>query len=609
MNEEKLISDLKIKMTGNKTRRYSQPDTRRVVRQPEEILRDVRGLKLRQRVSLVLGDESFKEELEDSIRKASANGVSSSSNIRSYQDFLLPVFQPSLITIGRGYGNAATVLPINDIRGENTVKYSKVNKSQRCKLAAVYRLIDMFGWSEAIFNHVTLQVGDKNEFLINPFGLLFNEITASSLVTCDLNGDIIDSGSTGLCINKAGFLLHSAIHEARTDIKCVIHVHTADVVAVSAMKCGFLRISQESIIVGNVSYHDYYGIIVDDMEKEIIKNDLGPKNMILFLRNHGVAVCGTSIEDAFHRLFNVMEACAAQVKALSVGLENLNIISEEAYEKVQKIMEEKGRSIFYGEGRCQIPLDECFFEAHMRLLDSQGYRTGYTYHMPDVFISGKSSKKMPDCCLPPQATSDREMPYHVYYDFCETKSRSPSLGMGNSYQNKMKWLNSPVLATQYVKESPAPATLLDEGVKTNSVQDDVFINETEIVTCAIQNGNTGNKEVCLDVVPTKPEPRITVDNQVCSTVETNESGVVITTTPLKNDRGSTDHCGSATVLTFTPLKSDLGSTDNCLTPSLNSESGSVQSNLDGKSSQKLKKQKSFKEKLMKKLHFKEEKTK
>ena len=157
MNEE-VISDLKIKMTGKKARRYSEPDgTRRVVRQPEEILRDVRGLKLRQRVSLVLGDELFKEELEDSIKRTSVNGMPRFDNIRNYQDILLPVIQPSLASVGRGYGNASgVVLPINDIRGENAMKYSKLNKSLRCKLAAVYRLIDIFGWSEAIFNHVSV---------------------------------------------------------------------------------------------------------------------------------------------------------------------------------------------------------------------------------------------------------------------------------------------------------------------------------------------------------------------------------------------------------------------------------------------------------------------
>lgn len=156
MNADDVVADVKSKMMGRKARCYSEPGLRRPIRRPEEILRDVRGLKLRQRVSLVLGDEILREELEDSIRNTTVNGVTKLDAIRTYQDFLLPTYEPSISSIGgRGYG--AIVLPINDIKGETSTTYNVKEKYLRRKLAAVYRLVDIKGWSEAIFNHISVR--------------------------------------------------------------------------------------------------------------------------------------------------------------------------------------------------------------------------------------------------------------------------------------------------------------------------------------------------------------------------------------------------------------------------------------------------------------------
>ena len=272
--------------------------------------------------------------------------------------------------------------PIDDLRGTSRNVYSNDETERRCKLAACYRLVDLMGWSEGIFNHISLRVSqDKDEFLINPFGLLYNEVTASSLLSVDLEGNIKDAGTTCLGINKAGYVLHSTIHEARPDINCIIHVHTPDAAAISSMKCGFLRISQESLIVGNVSYHDYFGILIDDAEKESIKNDLGPDNMIMFLRNHGVVVCGRDIETAFHMLCTLMEACRIQVRAVSVGVENLNLISDEVFQQVQNSA--TASAVKMGSSD-QVSLSEYYFEAYMRWLDDQGHCTGYSYLLPDL---------------------------------------------------------------------------------------------------------------------------------------------------------------------------------------------------------------------------------
>merc|ERR1711974_308168 len=128
------------------------------------------------------------------------------------------------------------------------------------------------------------------------------------------NGSIVEQGSSAFSINKAGSTLHAAIHQARPDLKCIVHLHTPAAVAVSAMKCGLLPMSQEALICGKVSYHEYRGILVDPEEKEKLARNLGVHNKILFLHNHGVAVCGETIEEAFHFVFNVMAACEAQIR-------------------------------------------------------------------------------------------------------------------------------------------------------------------------------------------------------------------------------------------------------------------------------------------------------
>merc|ERR1712088_622309 len=149
------------------------------------------------------------------------------------------------------------------------MSYTKHEKLTRCKLAAVYRLIDLFGWTQNIYNHVTVRVSqDTEHFLLNPFGMLYNEITASSLVKVNMQGQVVESGTTNFGVNQAGFLLHSALHQARPDVKCIIHLHTPNIVAISSMKCGLLPLSQESALIGDVSYHSYNGIVVDPNERD-----------------------------------------------------------------------------------------------------------------------------------------------------------------------------------------------------------------------------------------------------------------------------------------------------------------------------------------------------
>lgn len=188
----------------------------------------------------------------------------------------------------------------------------------RVDLAACYRLVAMYGWDDLVFTHISARVpGPEHHFLINPYGFLFEEITASSLVKVDLQGcKVMDSPHE---INPAGFTIHSAIHEAREDANCVIHLHTIDGVAVSTQKDGLLPISQNSLFpVSGLSYHDYEGIALNPEEKVRLVADLGnTKSMIL--RNHGLLTCDRTVSDAFLRMFFLQRSCEIQIKAQSTG--------------------------------------------------------------------------------------------------------------------------------------------------------------------------------------------------------------------------------------------------------------------------------------------------
>jgi ribulose-5-phosphate 4-epimerase/fuculose-1-phosphate aldolase len=202
-----------------------------------------------------------------------------------------------------------------DIRNSVTAEEWKA----RTDLAALYRLVALYGWDDMIFTHISHRVpGPEHHFLINPYGYLFEEITASSLVKVDLDGNIVQS--TDSFINPAGFTIHSAIHAAREDAKVVIHVHTDQGVAVSSQKEGLLPISQTAMAIReDVAYHDYEGIALDLDERERLVADLGPKKHSMLLRNHGTLTLGESAPTAFTRMFFLERACAMQVMALSAG--------------------------------------------------------------------------------------------------------------------------------------------------------------------------------------------------------------------------------------------------------------------------------------------------
>lgn len=194
----------------------------------------------------------------------------------------------------------------------------------RVNLAAAYRLVAHFHWDDLIFTHISARVpGSERHFLINPYGMLFDEITASSLVKVDLKGQIVME--TPHFINPAGFTIHSAIHEAREDAHCVLHLHTLHGVAVSAQRHGLLPISQQSLFVlSSLAYHDYEGVALNEEEKPRLVSDLGNKTFMI-LRNHGLLTAAATVADAFLAMYILESACRIQVLAQSGGSELVSI--------------------------------------------------------------------------------------------------------------------------------------------------------------------------------------------------------------------------------------------------------------------------------------------
>lgn len=187
----------------------------------------------------------------------------------------------------------------------------------RVNLAAAYRLIAHFGMSDLVYNHITCHVpGSKGEFLINPYGMMYEEINASCLIRINLAGDILFNPNPTYGINQAGYVIHSAIHGARADVDCVIHTHTRAGMAVSALECGLLPIAQTNMRFGKVAYHDYEGVAVDVDERERLVADLGNSD-VMILRNHGLLTCGPSVAEAFNTMYWLENACKVQLDALA----------------------------------------------------------------------------------------------------------------------------------------------------------------------------------------------------------------------------------------------------------------------------------------------------
>lgn len=246
----------------------------------------------------------------------------------------------------------------------------KNESSLRIQLAAVCHLLEYYGWSDAILNHVTARLPEnQNQFLMNPFGLMYQEITASNLVKLDLNGSKI--GDNSWPVNKPGFILHSAIYEYRPDINCVIHTHTPYGVAISMLEKGLICSDQMAMLFhDSVGYHDFEGVVIDEDEKTRIARDLG-LNKSLILRNHGLVATGRTIAEAFWNYYYLEFACKTQIIALSSGMqinqvpENIKSLSFKQHEYFCKDKAPTEENTFPGNF-------EVMLLALMRMLDRKG---------------------------------------------------------------------------------------------------------------------------------------------------------------------------------------------------------------------------------------------
>ncbi len=199
----------------------------------------------------------------------------------------------------------------------------------RVALAAAYRLTDVYGMTDMIANHISVAVpGEPDHFLINAYGLLYNEITASNLLKITIDGEVVLQPELGLSVNRAGFIIHSALHAARPEMACVMHTHTRAGMAVSALECGLLQLTQSATRFDKVAYHDFTGRAFDLVERENLVRDLGDAE-VMVLRNHGLLTLGESVPEAFNTMYRLELACKAQIDAMSCNTP-LNIPSPEA---------------------------------------------------------------------------------------------------------------------------------------------------------------------------------------------------------------------------------------------------------------------------------------
>ncbi|XP_072527631.1 adducin 3 (gamma) a isoform X1 [Salminus brasiliensis] len=410
----------------------NDPEYQRSRNMSPDLRQDFHMMEQKKRVTQILQSPAFKDELEGLIQEQMNKGNNPAGllALRQIADFFMASsvagFSTSPLSLGM-------VTPINDLFGAESSNLVKGEKQTRCKLASLYRLVDLFSWAHFANSYVTVRVSkEQDHILIIPRGLSFAEASASNLVKVNILGDVVDQGSTTLRIDPAGFSPHAAIYSMRPDVRCIVHIHTPATAAVSSMKCGLLPISQEALILGDIAYFNYQGILDEQEERVELQKALGPSAKVLVLRNHGVVALGETIEEAFHYIYNAQFACEIQVNAFSCagGVENLIVLDLEKYKSRTQGVAEAGVNMG---SQHKWKIGELEFEALMRMLDNMGYRTGYAYRHPIVRDK-------------PRHKSEVEIPATVTafsFDDDETPRFPFRLLQQRQQREKTRWLNSP----------------------------------------------------------------------------------------------------------------------------------------------------------------------
>lgn len=350
-----------------------------------DLRQDFTMMEQKKRVTHILQSPVFKDELEGLIQDQLTKGNTPTGllALRQIADLVMastvggagPLTSP--ISVGM-------VTPVNDLYGIESPSFAKGEKLNRCKLASLYRLVDLFSWARFTSSYITLRVSkEQDHVLISPRGLSFAEVTAANLVKVNIVGDVVDQGSTDLSIDHFGFGPHAAIYSMRPDVRCIIHLHTPATAAVSSMKCGILPISQEALLLGDVSCFGYHGSLDNKEEKVEFQKALGPTAKVMILRNHGLLTLGETVEEAFHYLYHSQQACEIQVSALacSGGEDNLVLLDRAKFKPLTQGVAAAGVQV---DSELKWKVGEAEFESMMRMLDNLGYRTGYSYRNPIV---------------------------------------------------------------------------------------------------------------------------------------------------------------------------------------------------------------------------------
>jgi len=469
--------------TNGNTAANLEDDEEVQIPRPPVIEQDVKEMERRKRVKMIIESQVFKEELERIIESQLSEGYSPSTlaALQQVTELLLPN------NTSGAFGGRMAIIPINDIRGIDAYRFDKLEKQLRCKLAAVNRLIEINGWSSSS-NSLTIRISQDNEhFLTNPYPLNSNEITASSLLKVDMQGNTVDPGSTNFTYNRQAFFLHSALHLARPDIKSIIHLNNSSCVAISSLKKGLLCLCAEAAILGEISYHVFKGI-VDEEERDAIGKSLGMFNKVLILRNYGILVCGASIEEAYFLAQNLVAACEIQLKFTS--LDNVFEMSEDAIREARALLKDTVSNKSNNEDQenqesknkvRKWKIYDLEFESKMRMLDNSGYRTGYIYKQPLLRIADKSKLKFDDVAIPPSSQSHLDdnwiAPLRKLVDAKRTQDR---LGWVNTPNNYMRieiqetGTDDPKTITKWVTEgSPSKQTT---SIKINKSHQFVPLN-------------------------------------------------------------------------------------------------------------------------------------
>ncbi|KAM4607821.1 adducin 3 (gamma) b isoform 1-T2 [Polymixia lowei] len=413
----------------------SDPEYLRTRNMSPDLRQDFNMMEQKKRVTQILQSPVFKDELEGLIQDQVTKGNNPTGllALRQIADLLMastlggtgPLTSP--ISLGM-------VTPVNDLYAIESPSFAKGEKQSRCRLASLYRLVDLFSWAHFTSSYITVRVSkEQDHILISPQGLSFAEVTAANLVKVNMIGDVVDQGPTDLGVDHFGFSPHAAIYSMRPDVKCIIHIHTPATAAVSSMKCGILPISQEALLLGDVSYFGYHGYLDDKEEKVDFQKALGPTAKVMVLRNHGLVALGETIEEAFHYVYHSQQACEIQVNALrcSGGVDNLVVLDRERFKPLTQGVATAGMVM---DNEVKWKVGEAEFESLMRMLDNLGYRTGYSHRNPIVREKPRSKNdvEIPATvsAVPPE---DSELALHSPFKFMAQKQQ----------RERTRWLNSP----------------------------------------------------------------------------------------------------------------------------------------------------------------------